>query len=173
MSTPYDDNCARIFLRRQDVTRGTIEERLVARRKIDPTTGCWEWTGRPCGGGYCQVMIGRQRHRVHRLAAAVWLGFDIDSPLLVCHDCDNRTCFNPDHLFIGTHADNHKDMCDKGRQGSAQHAPERFGKLTPEDVRQIRHALASGESLRSVGRRFGVSHEAVRMIRDGRTWNNL
>lgn len=120
------------------------------------------------------MMVHRRNRLVHRLAAHVWMGFDLDSKLLVCHTCDCPPCFNPDHLFIGTHADNSTDMARKGR--SAKHpfdAPWIARKLTPDDVVTIRTMMNEGRSLRSVGEEFGVSYENIRLIRDGLTWKGV
>ena len=81
--------------------------------------GCHEWTGPIYSDGYGRMKVTRngvsRLLKVHRLAAFFYLGFDIDSDLYILHHCDNRRCINPDHLFIGTQADNVADMRAKGR----------------------------------------------------------
>jgi len=82
-----------------------VKEILLIRRRIDGN-GCWLWTG-STSHGYGYISFQGYPHRVHRLAAHLWLGFDLASKLCVLHkdDC-NRRCFNPDHLRIGTQSEN-------------------------------------------------------------------
>jgi hypothetical protein len=92
-----------------------LQSTLLSNRNITPS-GCWEWTKCKSKSGYGKIKwrpIGDLR--VHRVAAMLWLNLDIKSPILVCHKCDNPICFNPDHLFLGSIADNKRDEIAKGR----------------------------------------------------------
>lgn len=89
---------------------------MLDRLSFDQKTGCWNWTGILDKDGYGQMKCaGARDKRPHRVAAYLWLGISLDSPLRVLHHCDNRKCFRPSHLFIGSDADNTHDMCAKGR----------------------------------------------------------
>ncbi len=97
--------------------------KLDSNKTIEPVTGCWLWRGPKTGSGlYGQMhLLGFKRpYRVHRVAAHIYMGFDLDSPLFVCHKCDNGLCFNPEHLFIGTDSDNLLDCVSKGRHHEAK-----------------------------------------------------
>lgn len=91
----------------------TTEERLIRRRTITPD-GCWEWDGYQMPNGYGLIFHSGAPRLVHRAAYEVWVG-PIPDGLCILHRCDNRACFNPKHLWLGTVADNQQDMAAKGR----------------------------------------------------------
>lgn len=152
---------------RKPKTRRSIVDRLMARRLITES-GCWEWTGARSPGGYGKmsyVFPGEKReHKVHRVAAHLFLGYDLANPLRVLHRCDNRPCFNPEHLFLGTLSDNSRDMVAKNR-----HRPVRnIGyKITKQQAVAIRESRRLG---REEAAAYGVSEALVRLIRKGEAW---
>lgn len=92
-----------------------IKSRLLNQIRINIANGCWEWIGKTWGGGYGYIWYKGKTVSAHRVSANVFFNFDIFSKFLVCHKCDNPSCINPNHLFIGTQDDNMKDMAKKNR----------------------------------------------------------
>lgn len=82
---------------------------------------CWEWTASRNSYGYGQLAVvlpsGKRPRLAHRLSWELHVG-PIPEGMCILHRCDNPPCVNPSHLFIGTKADNYRDMRAKGRDGS-------------------------------------------------------
>lgn len=125
--------------------------------RVDKTFGCWLWRSAAKRGNY-GLVLGRGAHVV---AYELTYG-PIPSGLCVCHTCDVRPCVRPDHLFLGTDADNIQDAVRKDRFTPA--------KLTLADVQAIREAAASGTSQASLARQFSVNDHQVWQIVHRRSW---
>ena len=94
--------------------------RLRAYTITDRVRGCWVWFGSTNPGGYGNYRITKQKaSAAHRLSWEIHNG-PIPNGLHVCHHCDVRGCIRPDHLFLGTVADNMRDMKEKGRSATRE-----------------------------------------------------
>lgn len=137
--------------------------------KVDRVEGgCWEWRGSILTSGYGQFWCQGGPHKAHRIAWVLENGKIPDSDdkgyygLHVCHHCDNPSCVNPAHLFVGTHADNMRDMAVKGRAKGIPRTPR---KLSDDDAIAIRN---DARPLAEIAAQYGVSTPMVSMIRIGK-----
>lgn len=154
--------------------------------------GCWEWTGYIDKGGnrYGSIKINRFPIKAHRFSWFIHFG-QIPEGVLVCHDCDNPRCVRPDHLFLGTSADNSADMKAKARTLTGDRHPTRThpglargeknsnAKLTDDDIRAIRREyvhVGMGQNnpiARALAARFGVDRQTIYGIGTGKTWRHV
>jgi hypothetical protein len=99
---------------------GSLAKRLKAYTKQDPKTGCLLWTGHRDPGGYGRMGVDHTTTRsAHRVAWEIAHG-SIPEGMLVLHTCDNPRCCNPEHLKLGTHADNMRQKAERGRGKGAK-----------------------------------------------------
>lgn len=135
--------------------------------------GCWLWTGYGNDEGYGRTNFKGRSIVAHR-AAFLLSGQEIPSGMLVRHKCDVRRCCNPDHLELGTPAQNCQDTSDRGRCnpriGSANH----LAVLTESKVLEIKIALRDKTgSIKELAKRYSVSFQCVYKIGRGDIWNHV
>jgi hypothetical protein len=134
---------------------------------------CWEWTGarQTTGYGVTSLTGGRASGRIgaHRLSYQMHCG-EIPEGMVIMHSCDNPWCVNPDHLSVGTHAENTADMHTKGRANRPIGSQSSVAKLTEEAVREIR---ASSLSQRKLAEKYGVGATTIRNALHGRYWSHV
>lgn len=156
------------------INRSEMRQRAFWTR-CDRSSGvdsCWEWLSYISPQGYGQVGINKRVKAAHRVAYELTYG-PIPEGLFVCHACDNRKCVNPAHLFLGTAADNARDMFVKNRQSNGGR------KLTPEEVRDIRIRYKRGRgriihgNSRALAREFGVDQSVIQAVAQGKRYKHI
>jgi HNH endonuclease len=135
----------------------------------EPMSGCWIWLGALDQDNYGVAWdSAMQRNaRAHRHVYETLVG-EIPAGKKLLHRCDNPCCVNPDHMFVGTTADNNADCKAKGRNAAGVKHPQ--NKLSIEQVLAIRQ---SAESQRKLAVRFGVSQSLISHIKTRRLWKDL
>lgn len=173
--------------------RTPISHRFLSRINRSHASGCWLWRGALDARGYGRIGLGgstanrtgANTAQTHRLAYEMWVG-PIPDGLLVCHRCDVPACVRPNHLFVGTHADNSHDAVRKGRMRRGDRHwgrlhPERLArgernpraKLTDNDVRAIVAKAHDGIPRPLLRQQFGVSKTTIDTILRGEVWAHV
>lgn len=144
------------------------QDRLSRFTKITPT--CHVWIGGKTRKGYGSIRVNNKTHRAHRVSYEEHIG-PIPEGQFVLHKCDNPSCVNPEHLFLGTNQDNINDKCLKGRQSCLKGSRNGNAKLTEDDIKVIRSI--KGRSNSSIAREYGVTHVAIGDIVNRKRWQHI
>lgn len=146
-------------------------EEMVARLNAgsirNATTGCLEYQGRLNTYGYSVVTWKRRPMAGHRIVYEFHHG-QIAAGKIVCHRCDNRRCINPEHLFLGTPADNAADRDNKGRQARGDTSGR--ARLSATDILEIRQSNQPDAALAG---RYGVGSQHIYKIKSRRVWKHI
>lgn len=156
-------------------------------------SGCWLWHGAVADGGYGKFQRNSRKVLAHRESYTLCHA-PIPAGLSVCHRCDVPSCVNPDHLFVGTKAENNADKIGKGRGprgevfasrmrgdlNPSRRMPDRqvrgtrhpMSKLSQADVDRIRSRVAGGRTHQAVADEVGISRTVVSRIIGGKLWRS-
>ncbi len=133
---------------------------------------CWPWTGTRDSKNYGVLKSKGRMVKAHRMAYVAAYG-PIPSGLCVLHKCDNPPCCNPEHLFLGTLADNAADRDRKGRTNRPQGEKHPQAKLTDTAIRSIRRRSLKGETYKSIADSFGMHPATISEIARKKTWRHI
>lgn len=148
------------------------KENFEAKFLVDESSGCWNWTAGKVKGGYGRFGFSGRLQLAHRVAYQIYIG-EIADGLCVCHRCDNPSCVNPSHLFLGTYADNSYDRENKGRGADHSGINNGNAKLTKEQVTTIRTMWSEGVRNVSLAREFGVHRSTISDIVYYHKWTKM
>lgn len=156
---------------------------------------CWNWLAGKVRDGYGFFSVNGNLHKAHRVSWVIYRG-DIPEGMSVLHHCDNRACINPNHLYLGTHQDNMRDMVRRGRSLSGDKNPSHLhpdrrarglaitknrkntvgernanSKLTWDSVREIRALYGSGNITQvQLSKKYNVAQTVISKIVIGQAW---
>lgn len=165
---------------RNQFTSISPTDRLKQLIFIDEITGCWNFTGTKDKNGYGRFTVKSitRSSRAHRLSYLLFVG-NIPEGMCVCHHCDNPSCVNPNHLFLGTIRDNNldktiKNRVPKGTDHKHHGTNHPSSKINEETVKSIRKSFdEEHKSLAQLSRDYNLKQGHIRKIIKRITWKWL
>ena len=143
----------------------TLKERFYEKVSLD-----WQWKAAKLPFGYGHMYINGKVEAAHRISYRIHNG-EIPEGMLVLHNCDEPGCVNPEHLYLGTDADN---MLDKVKRGRCINGEEiKQSKLTKNQVIEIKKKREKGLKLIDIANEYGVSTSQIRRISLGINWTRV
>jgi hypothetical protein len=133
---------------------------------------CWIWNAYKDDDGYGKFSILGKTRKAHQFSYEYYHG-PIPFGMCVCHTCDNRSCVNPNHLFLGTQQDNTKDRNSKNRQIKGSNHPH--ANLTEQLIWEMLNLIYSGElnSVKEISNKYNISNTNVYRILSKKAWNHI
>lgn len=147
-----------------------LRERFMAKVLRIPESTCWIWDGyTDAKMGYGMFWMGVSMRLSHRVAHELFVA-PIPDGMHVCHSCDVPSCVNPDHLWLGSNADNVADKIAKGRAKHLNGVDHPAARLNEETVRWIRASEKSGAA---IARELRMDRSTINYIRKGKLWGHV
>lgn len=134
--------------------------------------GCMMWNGAKTMRGYGTLSWNKKSMTLaHRLSYELHKGL-IPPGMCVCHSCDNPSCVNPEHLWLGSLIDNNQDMVNKNRH-ALKKGMRLYSKLTEDQVRDIRTQILNGITMVELSKKYNVSDRTINDINSGKLWASI
>ena len=153
----------------------SVEERFWEKVDKKSDEECWNWIAFKNSDGYGKFRLYKDQDMItaHRTSWILHYG-NVPNGLQVLHHCDNPSCVNPKHLFLGTHQDNMNDMYKKKRHGNFKGENNKNSKLKEVEVQEIRRLYATGKIFqRELVSMFKVSTIQIKAIINKRSWRHI
>lgn len=133
----------------------------------EPNSGCFIWLGSvdKDGYGHCRGLYSRRAHR-----EAYYRAFGDPSGSMVLHKCDNPSCVNPDHLFLGDAQANADDAREKNRTFRPRGERNGASRLSEAQIKKIR---SDNRAQEVIATEYGITQSNVSLIKSGRNWRHV
>lgn len=132
------------------------------------TDSCWIWVGYRTKGGYGRIHYKGKHMSASRASYQIFNKIDVGG-LHVLHKCNNPTCVNPAHLYVGTHQDNMRDWANNNKRDRRDRLSQ--AKLTYEHAELIRRLARDGVSQNSLSDYFKIHQSQISRILNYKAWN--
>lgn len=154
------------------MTSPSVVDRFMGNVFPEPMSGCWIWDACIDRLGYGRFMVKKYGEVLAHRVSYILFKTQIPKGLYVLHKCDVRCCVNPDHLFLGTQADNVQDMVNKGRAKGYSAPGEKHyrAKLTTAIVQKIKKSTCSQKEMAN---KYGVTQSHISYLKSGKRWRHL
>jgi hypothetical protein len=147
--------------------------RVNKRGKQTPLGRCWEWVASIGTHGYGQLSVNGKPVTTHTFSWKIHNG-EIEGSKFVLHRCNNKSCVNPRHLYLGTHGDNVRDRTADG--GDPQGERNGMSRLTKTQILEAKRKYIPyhrTRGIRALARELGVNHSYLGEVIRGRRWKHL
>jgi len=137
---------------------------------------CWEWSAFKLRGyGKFSITISPNKDLpIIATRLAYFLHYKIDPiGFAVLHKCDNPSCCNPNHLFLGTNKDNTNDMYAKGRANPPKGNNHWGAKINEEKAMLVKERYKNGETQREIAITLGINQSVISRIIHNKAWNSI
>jgi hypothetical protein len=147
-----------------------LNSRFWSKVNITDLFDCWNWNSTKNKQGYGHITIENKTIKAHRFSYFINFG-TIPDNLCVLHHCNNPSCVNPAHLYLGTTQDNTNDMLNANRQAKGEKNGN--AKLTEKQVIEIIELLKTDIKQSKIAKKFSVTQTPIFYIKKGHTWKHL